>query len=238
MTHRVYLYDEGALIERLSTGLKRHTQEVIFLVGAPMSAPTEVGGRGVPGVDGIIQLIREEFSEDGAQSAALEEELGKVGASRYQAAFQFLQGRRGQRCCNDIVRKAVLASRHALINAAEMPLDEACRLMESDLDGWTLTQGTENLGSLIACHPYRFGNAVLTTNFDPLIEVAIRRAGGKYYRTILHSDGYLGQTAGEGCHIIHLHGYWYGSDTLHTNLQLQQARPRLKSSLLSLLRNK
>src|ERR1019366_7244021 len=144
MTQRVHLYDEGALIERLSTGIKKRTQEVIFLVGAPISAPTEIGGRGVPGVEGIIQLIREEFTDDGAQSAALEEELRNAGASRYQAAFQFLQGRRGQRCCNDIVRKAVLTSRRALINAADIPPDEACRLMESDLDGWTLTRGTES----------------------------------------------------------------------------------------------
>ena len=96
--------------------------------------------------------------------------------------------------------------------------------MEADLDGWALTRGTEALGGLISKYPERFGGSLLTTNFDPLFEVAIRRVGGKLFRTILHSDGYLGQTQGEGCHVIHLHGYWYGSDTLHT---IQQLRPLL-----------
>jgi tetratricopeptide (TPR) repeat protein len=33
-----------------------------------------------------------------------------------------------------------------------------------------------------------------------------------------------------------LHGYWYGSDTLHTPRQLNQPRPRLKASLASLIK--
>lgn len=79
---------------------------------------------------------------------------------------------------------------------------------------------------------------MLTTNFDPLLEVSIRRAAGHYFRTTLHSDGNLSQTEGTGCHVIHLHGYWYGSDTLHTSRQLGQARPRLRASLSALLRDK
>src|SRR5207253_4932818 len=80
--------------------------------------------------------------------------------------------------------------------------------------------------------------SILTTNFDPLIEVAIQRAGGHYFRTMLHSDGNISQTEGNGCHVIHLHGYWHGCDTLHTTRQLSHPRPHLKDSLTHLLRNK
>ena len=110
--------------------------------------------------------------------------------------------------------------------------------MDSDTQGWFVSPATENLGRLAANYPGRFGKSILTTNFDPLVEVAIRRAGGAYFRTTLHSDGNLSQTEGTGCHVIHLHGYWYGSDTLHTNRQLAQSRPRLRDSLGQLLRNK
>ena len=55
--------------------------------------------------------------------------------------------------------------------------------------------------------------------------------GGRFYRTVLHDDGHLGQTVGEGTHIVHLHGYWFGYDTLHTPQQLVQPRPQLKRSL-------
>ena len=116
--------------------------------------------------------------------------------------------------------------------------EDACRVLDSDYQGWALPPAAEALGKLIAYFPDRFGRAVLTTNFDPLLEVAIASAGGHYFRTVLHRDGNLGQTEGTGCHVIHLHGYWYGADTLHTPRQLTQARPRLKASLSSLIRGK
>jgi tetratricopeptide (TPR) repeat protein len=65
-----------------------------------------------------------------------------------------------------------------------------------------------------------------------------RKSGGHFFRTVLHRDGNLAQTEGNGCHIIHLHGYWYGSDTLHTPRQLNQERPRLKASLSSLAKSR
>ena len=57
---------------------------------------------------------------------------------------------------------------------------------------------------------------MLTTNFDPLIGVSISAAGGTSFRTILHRDGNISLTEGDGSHIVYLHGYWFGSDTLHT----------------------
>src|ERR1700733_6234346 len=103
-------YDEQALLERLSTGLKKRTQEVIFLVGAPLSAPDGLGEPGVPGVDGMIELIRQEFDGEPTEQATLEQELASSGARRYQAAFSFLQGRRGRQTANEIVCKAVLGA--------------------------------------------------------------------------------------------------------------------------------
>ena len=76
---------------------------------------------------------------------------------------------------------------------------------------------------------------MLTTNFDPLIGVGTSRHGGKHYRTVLHSDGALGQTAADGTHIVHLHGYWHGADTLHTPLQRRSPRPQLAKSLARIL---
>ena len=244
MSEPFHLYDEEALLERLSKGLKRHSQEVIFLVGAPLSMPLTPTGPGVPGVDGVIDLIRHEFGDEPAQLSALNATVKSAGARRYQAAFEFLHGRRGPQVANQIVRKAVVAARLPLSGFAESHIeglpapDDACRLMEADSSGWFISPATETLGKLAVNYSERFGKSILTTNFDPLIEVALWRAGGAYFRTTLHSDGNISQTEGTGCHVIHLHGYWYGSDTLHTNRQLTQARPRLRDSLGQLLRNK
>jgi tetratricopeptide (TPR) repeat protein len=235
-------YDENALIERLSRAVKKRPHETVFLVGAPLSAPVSAGSPGVPDVDGVISLIRGEFEDDSGQLAALGLALQATGDKRYQAAFQFLQGRRGQQTANEIVRRAVKAARRPgtdFIGANfESGSDEACRWMDSDVDAWTLSPGTESLGKLVTGYPDRFGKTVLTTNFDPLIEVAIRRSSGSFFRTSLHLDGNLSQTEGIGCHVIHLHGYWHGSDTLHTVGQLGQPRPRLRASLGQLLRHK
>ena len=86
-------------------------------------------------------------------------------------------------------------------------------------------------GNLLVTCSDAFGGTVLTTNFDPLIEVSVLKHGGRSYRTVLHDDGKLGQTVAEGTHIIHLHGYWQGSDTLHMPQQLVQSRPQLRTSL-------
>jgi tetratricopeptide (TPR) repeat protein len=242
MSDALHFHDETALLDRLSRGLKKHSQEAVFLVGAPMSAPTSPGSPGVPDAENIIKLIRSEFEDDPDQLSALNSILSGAHERRYQQAFLFLQGRRGQKIANDIVRRAVMASRVPESQFIGSNLsrfgDDEYRQMDLDVSGWVLTPGTESLGRLAAKYPERFGRAVLTTNFDPLVEVAIRRAGGTCSRTVLHSDGNLAQTEVSGCHVIHLHGYWYGSDTLHTARQLGQSRPRLQASLGSLLRNK
>ena len=244
MVKTLEFHDESALLDRLSTGLTRRPQEVIFLVGAPLSSPLSTGLPGVPDVNGMIDLIRSEFSVDPAERAALEQELSRSGKRIYQAAFSFLQGRRGQQTANEVVSRAVLAAREP---SAKLPAidftdltaaENACRTLEADLSGWHLNPGTRALGELLAHSPSRFGKTLLTTNFDPLFEIAVQRAGGPFYRTVLHADGNLGQTEAPGLHIVHLHGLWLGADTLHTARQLGQPRPHLKDFLRSLLRNK
>lgn len=242
MSEALHFHDEAALLERLSRGLHKHGREAVFLVGAPMSAPVTPGSPGVPDAEGIIELIRREFEDEPSQMSSLQAVLSGARERRYQQAFLFLQGRRGQKTANEIVRRAVMASRIPGSRFVGSDLsgfgDDEYRQMDLDVSGWALRSGAEALGKLASRYPERFGRAILTTNFDPLVEVAIRRAGGVCSRTVLHSDGNLAQTEVSGCHVIHLHGYWYGSDTLHTARQLGQSRPRLQASLGSLLRNR
>jgi hypothetical protein len=236
-----HFYDEAALLERLTGGVLRSRQHVVFLVGSALAASPVPGQVGVPNVDGVIELIRNEF--DGDQASEFDKSI-LAHPTPYQAAFTFLLGRRGQQSANDIIKRAVWKARKTIFSSnGPKPFvpsagtsDEACAALDSDCDGWELTPGIEAIGQLATAYPDFFGKAILTTNFDPLLEVAIDRSGGRHFRTVLHRDGNLGQTQAAGCHIIHLHGYWYGADTLHTPRQLSQPRPRLKASLSSLIR--
>jgi hypothetical protein len=243
MTDRFEFFDCSALLDRVSHFLRLRPQEVVFLLGSPLSAPIEEDARGIADTSRIIDRIRDEFSDNPSQSQELERVLGCAGERVYQAAFTFLQGRRGQSAVNEVVRKAVLGARKKLVESKDelisvISSEEILRTLDADIEGWALNSGTEAVGKLVSDYPDRFGGTLLTTNFDPLIEVAVAKGGGSCYRTMLHADGDLHQTQAAGCHIVHLHGYWYGTDTLHSARQLQQLRPRLKASLATLLRGK
>lgn len=233
-------YDAKALIARLSNGMVGSDRQIVFVVGSALTAPIGVNERGVPNVDGVIDLISQELSDEEQQD--LSRTLAGV-TNRYQEAFHFLLGSRGPQISNQVIRKAVASARLESIargTGYELTMatsDEACRGFEADPAGWHLTPAVKALGELAVGYPARFGRMMVTTNFDPLIGVAISAAGGTSFRTVLHRDGNIALTDGDGSHIVHLHGYWYGSDTLHTPRQLNQVRPQLRASLGNLLRN-
>ena len=189
----------------------------------------------------MVDLIRREFKGSDAETE-FDENLRGEAANRYQKAFEFLHGRRGQDVANRIVRTAVWQALDANKWPFRLPEtlpDEAdpaiCKALEGEVGAWVLPRAVDLFGSLLATYSDTFGGAVLTTNFDPLIEVSVSKHGGRFYRTVLHEDGKLGQTVAEGTHIVHLHGYWQGSDTLHVPLQLVQPRPQLGRSLARLV---
>jgi hypothetical protein len=199
-----HCYDAAALLERLTAGVRRANQRAVYLVGSALTAPVQPFVPGVPGVEGVIELIRNEF-DDPDQTAEFDKALDEYG-NRYQNAFTFLLGRRGQQAANEVIKRAVWKARKPIItsdtSSVYLPTadtsDETCQSLDNDFEGWLLTPGMNALGQLLAGYPDRFGRAVLTTNFDPLLEVAIRKFGGQYFRTVLHRDGNLGQTQGAG----------------------------------------
>lgn len=224
-------HDATSLLERLA----RRERETVFLVGSAVSIPS------VPGVGGMLDLIRALHPPGSASRARLDDEIARAD-NAYSAAFRFVIGLGGVSDANRIVREAVLRARR---DDAEVPRGRAldgeradCERLERDVRGWKLTPALEALGRIAASESESFGRTVLTTNFDPLVEVAVEAAGGDVYRTVLDDEGRLDQTEGRGCRVIHTHGDWFRSSTLHTGTQLGQPRPRLRSSLAQILGQK
>jgi len=233
------LGDADDLLFRLTQGRPGASRQVVFLVGSALAAPREPGSPGVPRVAGVVELIRDELASSPDALNKLDEQLATDPSDSYQRAFGFLQNRLGQDRANQVVRKAVLRAR-IVSETNQRALDgepSACQALEKDLQGWALNPALESLGRILASLPDTFGQMVLTSNFDPLIGIAIRSVGGQAYRTVLHGDGSLGQTVADGCQVVHFHGYWHGADTLHTTAQLVHARPQLEASLAELLRH-
>lgn len=224
MSTPLRLITQDALIHRLTLNVDEG-KRTVFLVGSPLTAPHEDGAPGVPGVGAMVERAR----------AKLPKGNDHQDSTDYQEVFTVLQDYAGPDRVNQLIREAVLeACVHpddSVRQEAAAGQETACREMEQDPSHWALTPGAEALGRLLTRLPDAFGQRVLTSNFDPLISMAVRGAGGTSWETKLHGEGNLDQSSARGCQVIHVHGYWYGTDTLHNPAQLQQPRPQLTASL-------
>lgn len=231
-----------ALLGRLET----NPRECVFLVGSPVVARESRGGPGVPQVPEIVDMLLDALRSTAAPIGEVEALLGSNPAHAYQRAFGLCYSHLGPDVANAIIRGAVLQARipgadpPSILDAASKPVHHttACEQLQANDHGWFLRDSVRALGRLLVGDANHYGRTLLTTNFDPLIEAAITRQGGAYHSSVLHSDGSLSLSRGSGCHIVHLHGYWFGSDTLHLPHQLTQNRPQLKNSLKRILADK
>ena len=195
MKHK--FYNSSDLVDRLCNAADTKDRTVTFLVGLALSLPDHVGGHGVPGVAGMIDIIRSEFEGSEAE-VEFDESVIEESANRYQRAFEFLHGRRGQDVANRIVRTAVWQALDANNWPSFLPRtsphdadSDTCGSLEKEVGAWVLPRAVDLLGNLLVTCTDTFGGAVLTTNFDPLIEVSLSKHGGRFYRTVLHDDGKL-----------------------------------------------
>ena len=224
----------------LTAMLRSHQRPVTFVVGSALSAPDPgvPGSRGVPDVGGMIERIKEVFGGDAEASAELENKLLAEPDQAYSTAMRFLLDWRGRDAVRVLVRDAVLEARKQPQPDREWTEQELKRIDERDPDGWVLPPGAKDLGVLLLKRAGKYPGPVITTNFDPLVSVAIQRAGGQPHRTVLANDGRVpgdGYDSAIPLHVVHLHGYWRGGATLHTPAQLIAPRPMLRQSLQSML---
>lgn len=232
--------------EELYQRLRRGDRPVVFLVGSALTMST-AGRPGVCDVDAMIRLIKERVAsprdasfaaraEARRASEVLEEALVRAGdgGGRYQVAFQKLKSMvGGAAAANTVIREAVLKAR-TVSTAVDLDDLRALAELEGSGVGWHLGPAVKALGQLVARDPMRFGRAVLTTNFDPLIEVAIRAAGGRAQAVALVGDDTLPAVDPIVTSVVHLHGLWRG-DTLHTTGALIVDRATLRRSFARLL---
>jgi hypothetical protein len=81
--------------------------------------------------------------------------------------------------------------------------------IERDLESWQIPSSVQALGALLAQRGEMFGHRILTTNIDPLLEIAVRRAGGQARSMV--TNGTPNPRAGydvDAVTVHHLHGFW------------------------------
>ena len=220
----IRFYSSGEFIDRVAS-IGSQQRKAKFLIGSGLVLPTNYDS-GVPSSEHFICRIRKALCMRYADRCR-----------NYQEAFETLICVRGQDAAKAVVRDAVLQARNEIPDNMDRLTASELEKLEQDTNGWFTSPGLLAIAALAAHFPESYGRMILTTNFDPLIEIALSKMELPWYSSALQSDGSLRFTKGIGTHVVHLHGHWLYSDTLHTTFQLGQNRRMLVGSLRELLRN-
>jgi SIR2-like domain len=221
------------LAYRLSRLFERR-HKVAFLLGSGITLPS-AAHRGIPGTSEIISLIAARLGDSQGTALLTEATKGKTGGAAYQAAMQLLIECDGQSGVNEVISRAVLHAYDGELPPKNAFLDglESC---ENNTEAWALNPAVTSLARIYNAFPDCVG-PLLTSNFDPLIGIAVRKLGGSIEVFPISEDGSVTrfQTSLSNRRIIHFHGYWRGVDTLHTADQITRSRPKLAGDLRRLL---
>ncbi|MGA5301912.1 SIR2 family protein [Nucisporomicrobium flavum] len=215
---------ERLLIDRLTTALQ-DADQITLVIGSGVTATA------VPRVQGVLEIADSYAAgrnDDGALERALAQARAELVGARpvdvYRAYRRVFTDWVSGGAFDVIAQQAVLKA-YAAPDPMESPLathglgqrlDRAVgEGVENDRFSWLLPRGVQALGHLLASIPEAFDHRVLTTNFDPLLEIAIRDAGGRAVSLPLDSAGGFGHTGGSdgAVRVFHLHGFW--RPTLH-----------------------
>jgi hypothetical protein len=226
--------DRSDLLARLHATISAddEARPLAVLAGSGLTLPA------IPGVNEIINVVRNLLPPD--DQAELDNRLRRLvePGLKYQEAFMFLSRRRPPALRDRIITVCTLkAYRKKLDTQGDFAPDKLTQY-EADVDSWNIPPGLESLGRVWVGLPPRLRGPIVTTNFDPLCEVAIQKAGGSVIPRVMDSDGSFMRDVRASANIwqvIHLHGYWRQSSTLSMTTQLTQDRPALEGSIRTLL---
>jgi hypothetical protein len=208
---------------------------IVYLVGSAISRD-RANNIGVLDTSEMISEIRSRYS--GSTLASLDAKLDRCQQSeQYQTAFQFLLNTRGQNAANELVRDAVL---HAYKGGLREEIDSsdhpALAGAERDIYSWKIPQAITRMTEIVRKYRDIHVPIILTSNFDPLIEISLRQQREFAITLATASDNSIDSVSSDGIHVIHYHGYWRGTETLHTNRHIKQRRDNLRASLRDILR--
>ncbi|CAD5361028.1 SIR2 family protein [Citrobacter freundii] len=211
----ITLYEYKDLVKSLVTDIKR-SRSISFLIGSAMSYDN---GKGCPNVSSMLKVIKEYLSEIDMLDQEALDILNLNNTDAYQNIYEYIFKTGGNQ--EDI---KILMSRY---------MDIAKNKTTSE---WELTTGICDFAKYVSAFGAKVNN-VLTTNFDPFIEVALENSGKS---TLTHSLEYNSNINSvlninlKNINILHLHGY-FENDTMHTKSQLESVRPKVKESIKSIL---
>ncbi len=193
-------------------GLGRDNHRVTLFIGSGVSAPV------VPTVPGML-AIADDYAENRPETAGLLAALRRAKAEfdgqdiriyrEYRTAFAaWVSGNEFDLIVQAAVLRAYQPPPEGPAGPRQWQRVEAAlgEEIERNNAGWLLPDGVAALGSVLA-RSDMFRGRVFTSCFDPLLEIAVARAGGKYRRVAAQLNG-----GSDAVAVHHLHGYWRPDD--------------------------
>lgn len=224
--------------EALASAIEFSDNEIVFLFGSPLSASSGEHV-GIPGVRGVLDIIETRLSEKPKLLDLYHKNVSSTqpDTDRYQSSFDFLSMYTSPNTVNGIIRSATIQAYKG--DVSDVDINDVARLIElqNDVSNWSIPPATKSLSEILLGFE-KASKIALTPNFDPLLSIALEQASYKPARVVLHGDSNLEQFQVSNVNIIHFHGFWVDTDTLHTPSQLTLDRPLLKQSLTRILSNK
>ena len=212
---------EARLLAYLEPAFSPHNEDQItLLLGSGLTA------KAIPRVGAMLSIAdtyAEGRNDEGALEHALSQARAKLGAAAdidvYRAYRRVFTDWVSRGAFDVIAQQAVLGA-YSAPDPMESPLAAhglwqrvGLRLgenVENDRFSWQLPRGVQAAGHLLAQLAETFDHRVLTTNFDPLLEIAIRDANRPAVSLPLDAQGGAGVATGAAgaIRVYHLHGFW------------------------------
>ena len=212
---------EARLLAYLEPAFSPHNEDQItLLLGSGLTA------KAIPRVGAVLSIAdtyAEGRNDEGALEHALSQARAKLGAAPdidvYRAYRRVFTDWVSRGAFDVIAQQAVLGA-YSAPDPMESPLAAhglwqrvGLRLgenVENDRFSWQLPRGVQAAGHLLAQLAETFDHRVLTTNFDPLLEIAIRDANRPAVSLPLDAQGGAGVATGAAgaIRVYHLHGFW------------------------------
>ncbi|MEU1867857.1 SIR2 family protein [Streptomyces gardneri] len=161
---------------------------------------------------------------------------------KYQNAAAMLTRMNGERAVMRAIRTAVLqACPDVLEKDVEKVAqdEERCRAYMRT-GNWHLPRGYQQFAKFFASLDGKVRGPIITTNFDPLIEVALGQAGVTAVPIPIPTDAsptlqQLQEVVAQP--VLHIHGYWTGRSSSNVLTRITADRPGLDDVLRQLLSN-
>lgn len=209
--------------------------KIVLVLGAGIS----VGA--APSTSEFVEIFRGQL--DSASRLQLDEfaRSSEAPADLFQAAAQKLQVRKGHNGLAAAVRLGVLRACNTLTDEERrsIAVDRGqCTDMEQR-GKWTVPPAISHLVQFYGKIPTISRGGIITTNFDPLIELSFREAGVATDPIPIPMDSppsLTDRATQSNMYVHHIHGYWTSS-TLSTLSQLRRSRPSLSGFLRNTIAN-